>query len=70
MSTSIIHKKNRIDKHPNNAQVLMDMIYQWTVGGELRRDEFFELMNYARVAISRNGKKPYVGNEYPEFTLG
>lgn len=68
--TSITHKKNRIDKHRNNSQVLMDMLYQWTTDGELRRDEFFELMNYARLAISRGGKKIYTGNEDPETTLG
>lgn len=75
--SGIVRKKNCIDKIRQNhiinrtdSQIILQMIYEWTKNGELRIDEFKELLNYARESITRNGKNPYKGNDDPEIVMG
>ena len=81
MST-IIRMKNCISKirlnHPygnrmNNSDtnIILQQIFEWTKNGHVKNvNEFSELLSHARETISRNGKKPFVGTEDPEITMG
>lgn len=69
-TTSLVHKKNCLEKAENNDHRQM-MIYEWCVHGQLLKQELWELIGFCKMGISKKQLKlQYSGIEDPESVLG
>ena len=63
-------KKNLLDKYKGDTNQVTNLLYEWIISREINRQEFQILLGYARLAISKNNKQPYTGNDDPEMVIG
>ena len=63
-------KKNLLDKYKGDTNQVTNLLYEWIISREINRQEFQILLGYACLAISKNNKQPYTGNDDPEMVIG
>lgn len=65
-----LEAKSRRYVPTSDSNVVLQQIFEWTRNGQITTvHEFKEILAHARETISRNGKRPYNGNEDPEITM-